>query len=120
MQVISKCYLFVYLIIFEQRKTRKKRKYKKIVSEIRPKNGWLGWLVATDNSVKGNAAAYEIKNFMFQQSDSSQEAIYVETTVPRVRLLYRAAGYTEYAHIKHPYQQIDVWFMKRYPQLKNI
>ena len=35
---------------------------KAIVDKIRPKTGWFGWLVATDDTAIGNAAAYEIKN----------------------------------------------------------
>ncbi len=110
--------IYVLLFIIGLNRGIKALKYKKTVSEIRPKTGWLGWLVATDNSVKGNAAAYEIKNFMFEKSDDSKETIYVETTVPRVRLLYRVSGYTEYAHLKHPYNNTDVWFMKRDPKTK--
>lgn len=110
--------IYVLLFITGLYRGIKALKYKKIVSEIRPKNGWLGWLVATDNSVKGNAAAYEIKNFMFEKSDDSEETIFVETTVPRVRVLYKVAGYTEYAHLKHPYNNTDVWFMKREPKTK--
>lgn len=112
--------IYALLFILGIKRGLKAIKYKKKVDNIRPQKGWMGWLVATDNSVVGNAAAYEIKNFMFKQSDQSQEAIYVETTVPRVRLLYRAAGYTEYAHIQHPYEKIDVWFMRRDPQLKQM
>jgi hypothetical protein len=114
---ISKLYAFFFVIGVNR--GIKAMRYKKIVDDIRPKTGWMGWLVATDNSVVGNVAAYEIKNFMFNQSNHSQETIYVETTVPRVRLLYRAAGYEQYAHIKHPYQDIDVWFMKRDPLIQK-
>lgn len=113
---IKKIYVLFFVTGFNR--GLKALKYKKAVSEIRPKTGWLGWLVATDNSVAGNAAAYEIKNFMFGKSDESNETIFVETTVPRVRILYKMAGYSEYAHLKHPYNNTDVWFMKRDPKTK--
>ena len=90
-------------------------KYKKRIDKVRPKQGWLGWLVATDSTAVGNAAAYEIKNFMFNRSDETNAPVFVETTVPRVRLLYLRAGYTQYASIKHPYHNLDIWFLKREP-----
>lgn len=109
----------IYVLLFIMGLTRGLQaiKYKKMIDEIRPKQGWFGWLVATDSSVVGNAAAYEIKNFMFQSSDDSQEPVFVETTVPRVRTLYQIAGYIEYASMKHPWQNLDIWFFKREPNL---
>jgi hypothetical protein len=92
-------------------------KYRRAVDNIRPKEGWLGWLVASDQSVIGNAAAYEIKQFMFNTADESKQSVYVETTIPRVRLLYQRAGYVEYAEIEHPYNNLKVWFFKREPKL---
>ncbi len=91
--------------------------YKNIIDAERPKSGWLGWLVATDSKVKGNLAAYEIKQFMFEQGDKTNQTVYVETTVPRVRLLYLATGYSEFKSLKHPYEDLTIWFMKREPKL---
>ena len=36
--------------------------------------------------------------------------ICLETTQPRVRRLYRYAGYTEYAVRRHPYADLDIYF----------
>lgn len=91
--------------------------YRKMVASIRPKSGYVGFLVATDNTVIGNNAAYEIKNEMFQIADESNSAIYLETTSPRVRILYKKAGYLEYFEMKHPYADLTVWFFKRDPIL---
>jgi hypothetical protein len=90
-------------------------RYQKIIHEIRPKTGWLGLLVATNQSVKGNAAAYEIKQAMFSIADEHNETIYVETTIPRVRALYRASGYEEYFSLPHPYFDLNIWFFRREP-----
>lgn len=90
-------------------------KYQKQIASIRPKKGMLGLLVATDQSVKGNEAAYQIKQEMFQIADKMNECIFLETTNPRVRALYRAVGYSEYAEMKHPYTDLIVWFFKREP-----
>jgi hypothetical protein len=93
---------------------------KKTVDKIRPDTGWFGWLVATDDTAIGNAAAYEIKNEMFRLADESNEPIYVETTVKRVMVLYKVSGYYEYAKITHPYQQdLTIWFLKRDPHTFN-
>lgn len=90
-------------------------RYQKMVAQTRPKKGWLGLLVATDQSVQGNAAAYEIKQEMFRIADETNECIYLETTVPRVRILYTAAGYIEYAQKQHPYADLMIWFFRRDP-----
>lgn len=114
--------LYVLFFVTGLKNGLRAMRYRKIVDDIRPKIGWLGWLVATDSDASGNAAAYEIKNEMFRLADETNEPVFVETTVPRVRVLYRAAGYHEYAQLKHPYRDLTVWFMRRDPnpiKLKN-
>lgn len=107
----------IYLILFilGLKKSLQTFKYKKLINSIRPTTGWLGWLVATDQNVEGNKAAYEIKNEMFRISEESKEPIFVETTVKRVRLLYLRAGYQEYHSIKHPFEDLTIYFMKKEP-----
>lgn len=118
LNIFRKLYVFVCIMGFT--KGVKAMRCKKIVDNIRPKTGWFGWLVATDNTAIGNAAAYEIKNEMFKLADESNEPIYVETTVKRVMVLYKVSGYYEYAKIKHPYKEdLTIWFMKRDPQTFN-
>ncbi len=112
--------LYVFIFIMGYNKGLKAIRCKKIVDKIRPQTGWFGWLVATDNAALGNGAAYEIKNEMFRLADEFNEPIYVETTVKRVMILYRASGYYEYAKIKHPYEEdLTIWFMKRDPHTFN-
>lgn len=86
-------------------------KHNRNMSKIRPKTGWLGMLMATANN--NVVAAYEIKIKMDKASKDSNLPIYVETTVPRVRALYEAAGYREYFTLKHPFTSLDVWFMSK-------
>lgn len=107
--------LYIFSFITGVKKGIRALRYRKMVSAIRPKTGWLGLLVATDQTVTGNAAAFEIKREMFRIADESNECIYVETTVPRVRLLYKASGYIEYAEMKHPYTDLNIWFFRRDP-----
>ncbi len=118
LNIFRKLYVFVFIMGFT--KGIKAMRCKTTVDKIRPKTGWFGWLVATDDTAIGNAAAYEIKNEMFRLADESNEPIYVETTVKRVMILYKASGYYEYAKIKHPYQaDLTIWFMKRDPHTFN-
>ena len=90
-------------------------KYQKKIAVIRPKSGWLGMISATDATATGTKAAFEIKNNMFQLADDTNEPIYVETTVPRVKTLYQAAGYELYSTMKHPYDDLTIWFFRRSP-----
>jgi hypothetical protein len=107
--------IFIFLFITGVNNGLKAIKYKKLIASIRPKSGWLGLLVATDQNSKDRVAAYEIKQEMFRIADEHNECIYLETTVPRVRVLYRAAGYIEYSEIKHPYADLTIWFFRRDP-----
>lgn len=112
--------IYIFLFVLGIKNGVKALKYRRIVNEIRPKKGWCGWLVATDTSVIGNEAAYEIKNEMFKKAEETDESVFVETTIKRVKLLYERAGYYEYAQIEHPYEELTVWFMRRDPQKKEI
>ena len=107
--------LYVFFFVMGMKSGWKAMRYQRLINAVRPNKGWLGMLVATDTTVPGNAAAYEIKQEMFRIADEQDEDIYVETTIPRVMLLYKAAGYIEYEQLKHPYEDLTVWFLRRTP-----
>ena len=88
-------------------------KYRKMIAKTRPKKALIGFLVATDTNVVGNEAAYEIKREMFKISKKLKRPICLETSIPRIRKLYQLSGYEEYAEIKHPYEDLTIWFFKR-------
>ena len=46
-------------------------------------------------------------------SKKQNKPICLETSIPRVRKLYKLSGYEEYAAIKHPYEDLTIWFFKR-------
>ncbi len=94
-------------------------RYQKLIASLRPTNGWLGLLVATDKERRTSKTAFEIKHKMFDSSDASNLCIFIETTVPRVRKLYQSSGYVEYAEMKHPFTDLTVWFFKREPASKS-
>ena len=108
--------LYILLFITGIRNGLNAIRYQKLISSVRPKNGWLGLLVATDKEHRTSKTAFEIKHKMFDSSDASSLCIFIETTVPRVRKLYQSSGYTEYAEIKHPYTDLTVWFFRREPE----
>lgn len=108
--------LYVLFFITGIRNGLKAMHYQKMIASVRPSNGWLGLLVATDKDLRTSKTAFEIKHKMFDSSDASNLCIFIETTVPRVRKLYQSSGYTEYAEIKHPYTDLTVWFFKRAPE----
>ena len=90
-----------------------------MIDAVRPKKGWYGWFLATDPGVIGTRAGYEIKRDMYRMADETNEPIYVETTIKRIMILYRKIGFQEYARRKHPYENLDIWFMKRDPHTFN-
>ncbi len=90
-------------------------KTRKMIDAVRPKKGWYGWFLATEKGVIGNRAGYEIKRDMYRMADETNEPIYVETTIRRIMILYKKIGFQEYARRKHPYENLDIWFMKRDP-----
>ena len=92
-------------------------KYRKIISEIRPKNALVGFLVATDRKVIGSRAAYEINREMTKMGELEKRPICLETSIPRAKKLYVLAGYKVYHTIKHPYEESTIWFLKK--EFKN-
>lgn len=111
--------LYLLLFVMGIKNGIKAIRYKHLIERIRPKTGWCGSLVATDSSAKTVRSAYEIRNALFKISDETNQPIYLETTTPRAHQLYKAFGYKQYATIKHPYENITIWFMRRDPKSIN-
>lgn len=107
--------LYLFFFVLGINNGIKLLRYKKLIDSTRPDRGWLGWFVATDEHAEGTAAAFEIRREMFRIADEVGEPVFVETTIPRVRLLYRAAGYHQYAEVQHPFLDLTIWFMRRDP-----
>jgi hypothetical protein len=93
---------------------------RKLIDSLRPSKGWYGWFLATAKDKIGMRAGYEIKQEMFRIADEANEPIYVETTVPRVALLYKKIGFYEYARVRHPFKEsLQIWLMRRDPASLN-
>lgn len=108
--------LQLMLTVLGTRKSIEVMKTRMLIERHRPVHGWYGWFVGTVKDKRGVRAAYEIRRDMFRISDETRQPIYVETTVQRIRTLYERTGFHEYAKIKHPYTNADIWLMKRDPR----
>lgn len=111
---------FVSLFITGIKNAIRCYRYQKKVASIRPNEGWLGMLLATDSSTNGMKAALEIKQAVFGFADETNEYIYAETTSPRASLLYQKAGYELYRTIRHPYDDLTIWFYRRQPSIYSL
>lgn len=91
-------------------------KLKKMTEEIRPREGYVAWLLASDPEVKNTEGPWDIKNSVHNMSVESGLPIFAETTNPRVRLLYRSIGFREYHSMDHPFiEGGKVYFVRRDP-----
>ena len=111
--------LYLILSIIGVKRSLCVLKTRKMIDGVRPKKGWYGWFLATDKDVIGTRAGYEIKRDMYRMADETNEPIYVETTMKRIMILYKKIGFQEYAKRKHPYEDLDIWFMNRDPHTFN-
>lgn len=111
--LLKKLYLFIRIIGLSHgiRVLRSRR----LINAMRPKCGWYGWFIATDRDARKWATALEIKNEVFRLSNNTNEPVFAETTLQRIANLYEKIGFKVYAKMKHPYEDMDIWFMRRDP-----
>jgi hypothetical protein len=110
-QIFRKLYIFLFVTGFA--KGLQAIKFQKLVSAIRPHGGLLGMALAIDEKPMTTATIFELKKSVFDLSKSENLPIYAETTVPRLLKLYQVLGFQVYHEMKHPYAELDVWFLKR-------
>lgn len=71
---------------------------------------WVLGSVPDNKSLKGLA---DIRDHLFGLSEKLQLPILIETTVEKVRKLYRYVGFEEYHKWEDTEAGIDVWFLER-------
>ncbi len=71
---------------------------------------WVLGSVPNNKSLKGLA---DIRDHLFGLSEKLQLPILIETTVEKVRKLYRYVGFEEYHKWEDTEAGIDVWFLER-------
>lgn len=81
-------------------------------SQFRPNNGLYGMALAIINDEHRWQTALEIKQGFLSISKQFNLPIYVETTNERIAKLYETIGFSIYHKAKHPYAELEVWFMK--------
>jgi len=84
-------------------------------SQFRPKDGLYGMALAISNDEQRWQTAMEMKQGFSELSKKYELPVFVETTHPRIAKLYETIGFSTYHKAKHPYAELEVWFMKMEP-----
>lgn len=111
--LLKKLYLFISIIGLSH--GIRVLRSRSLINAVRPKFGWYGWFVATDRDERKWKTVLEIKNEVFRLSNATNEPVFAETTLQRIANLYEKIGFKVYAKMKHPYEDMDIWFMRRDP-----
>lgn len=108
--------LYLLIKVFGIRHGVRVLRSRKMIDTIRPKEGWYAWFIATDKRAGNCVSAFEIKNEIFNISSTTNEPVYAETTVHRIVGIYEKIGFKVYSKMKHPYSNMDIWFLRRDPK----
>ena len=71
------------------------------------------WVLGSDPNTTSVRGLADIRDHIFGLSEKLQLPILLETTVEKVRKLYRYVGFEEYHKWEDTEAGIDVWFMER-------
>ena len=71
------------------------------------------WCLALSGKVHGNAAANEIKNFVFEKATQAQLPIYVETSLWKNKIAYERFGFETYHYWESASFRLKTWFLKK-------
>lgn len=71
------------------------------------------WCLALSGKVKGNAAAEEIKNFVFEKATQAQLPIYVETALWKNKIAFERYGFETYHYWESASFRLKTWFLKK-------
>lgn len=113
---ISQIFNYLYLLFsIGITNTLNVLKYKFIIESLRPKEGLVGLLLATNQRRNLKCLYYDYKKISFQIADKINQPIFIETTSKKARKLYLLSGFYQYLEIKHPFSDLTVWFLRRDP-----
>lgn len=92
--------------------TLKREKY---IAGLRPdyKDYIYVWVLGSVPDNKNLNGLADIRDHLFGLSEKLQLPILIETTVEKVRKLYRYVGFEEYHHWEDTRAGINVWFLER-------
>jgi ribosomal protein S18 acetylase RimI-like enzyme len=91
------------------------------IRKIRPKSGnyLYFWFFAVKKEGRGRESASELAHYFFDESRKQHLAIYAETTIKRISILYKRFGFETYHYWDNEGKGIKIWFMKREPDYAN-
>ncbi len=105
--------MFIKAIRFSQLiPTLKREKY---IKSLRPpyEDYIYVWVLGSDPNKTSIRGLVDIRNHLFGLSEKLQLPILIETTVEKVRKLYRYVGFEEYHKWEDTEAGINVWFLER-------
>jgi hypothetical protein len=105
--------MFIKAIRFSQLiPTLKREKY---IKSLRPpyEDYIYVWVLGSDPNTTSVRGLADIRDHLFGLSEKLQLPILIETTVEKVRKLYRYVGFEEYHKWEDNEAGIDVWFLER-------
>ena len=105
--------MFMKAIRFSQLiPTLKREKY---IKSLRPpyEDYIYVWVLGSDPNTTSVRGLVDIRDHLFGLSEKLQLPILIETTVEKVRKLYRYVGFEEYHKWEDTEAGIDVWFLER-------
>jgi hypothetical protein len=105
--------MFMKAIRFSQLiPTLKREKY---IKSLRPpyEDYIYVWVLGSDPNTTSVRGLVDIRDHLFGMSEKLQLPILIETTVEKVRKLYRYVGFEEYHKWEDTKAGINVWFMER-------
>jgi hypothetical protein len=105
--------MFMKAIRFSQLiPTLKREKY---IKSLRPpyEDYIYVWVLGSDPNTTSVRGLADIRDHLFGLSEKLQLPILIETTVEKVRKLYRYVGFEEYHKWEDNEAGIDVWFLER-------
>lgn len=84
----------------------------KLKKKIRHSEGYYGSVLAIRKHKSRWKTTLELKREFSIMAKKSHQPIFLETTNPRMFSLYGKLGFTEYHQMKHPYTDLQIYFMK--------
>lgn len=104
--------LHLILFVMGIRKSLQVMRLNQLKRQRRPETGYYGSVLAIKDNESRWRTVLELKREFSILSEKLNQPIYLETTNPRIFSLYEKLGFTQYHKMKHPYTNLDIYFMK--------
>ena len=108
--ILRKAYLMIFMMGIQ--KSIQVFKLNKLKRKYRPKTGFYGMALAVKNDKHKWDTRLELKREFALKIKEINLPVYAETTNKRIYLLYEKLGFSVYDQMKHPYADLNIYFMK--------